>query len=145
VTVARLHGHVIGGAGLLAAACDLRVAADDLSYAIPEVAIGIPLTWAGLPRLAREIGLPRTRDLVMTGRQLGAGEAEAWGLVHRVVPPAELDAAVDALVDALLAQPPAALAMTVDGLRALGRAVSAPDVAWADPDLLRWSLRELRG
>jgi enoyl-CoA hydratase/carnithine racemase len=145
VTVARLHGHVIGGAGLLAAACDLRVAADDLGYAIPEVAIGIPLTWAGLPRLAREIGLPRTRDLVMTGRRLGADEAEAWGLVHRVVPAAELDAAVDALVDVLLAQPEAALAMTVDGLRALGRAVSAPEVAWADPDLLRWSLRDLGG
>jgi len=52
---------------------------------------------------------------------------------------------VDALVDGLLAQPEAALAMTVDGLRALGRAVSAPDTAWADPDLLRWSLRDLRG
>ena len=62
VTVARLHGHVIGGAFLLAAACDLRVAADDVSMSIPELAIGIPLTWAGLPRLAREIGLPRTRS-----------------------------------------------------------------------------------
>ena len=145
VTVARLHGHVIGGAGLLAAACDLRVASDDLSFAIPEVAIGIPLTWAGLPRLVREIGLPRTRDLVMTGRRLGAAEAEAWGLVHRVAPAAELDAAVDGLVAGLLSQPPAALAMTVDALRALGRAVSAPETAWADPDLLRWSLGELGG
>lgn len=145
VTVARLHSHVIGGAGLLAAACDLRVAADDLSYAIPEVAIGIPLTWAGLPRLVREIGLPRTRDLVMTGRRLGAAEAEAWGLVHRVVPAAELDAAVEAVVADLVAQPTAALALTVDALRALGRAVSAPEVAWSDPDLLRWSLGELDG
>jgi enoyl-CoA hydratase/carnithine racemase len=143
VTVARLQSHVIGGGALLAAACDLRVAADDLAVAIPEVAIGIPLTWAGLPRLVREIGLPRTRELVMTGRRLGAGEAQAWGYVHRVVPPAELDGAVDALVSELLSQPPAALALTVDALRALGRALSAPDTAWADPDLLRWSLREL--
>jgi enoyl-CoA hydratase/carnithine racemase len=142
VTVARLHGYVIGGAGLLAAACDLRVAADDLAYSIPEVNIGIPLTWAGLPRLAREIGLPRTRDLVMTGRAVGAGEAVSWGLVHRVVPAADLDAAVGELVATLVAQPPAALALTVDGLRALGRATSAADVSWADPDLLRWSLRE---
>jgi enoyl-CoA hydratase/carnithine racemase len=143
VTVARLQSHVIGGAALLAAACDLRVAADDLSVAIPEVAIGIPLTWAGLPRLVREIGLPRTRELVMTGRRLGAAEAQAWGYVHRVVPAAELDAAVDALVAELLAQPAPALAMTVDALRALGRALSAPETAWADPDLLRWSLRDL--
>jgi enoyl-CoA hydratase/carnithine racemase len=143
VTVARLHSHVIGGAALLAAACDLRVAADDLSVAIPEVAIGIPLTWAGLPRLVREIGLPRTRELVMTGRRLGASEAQAWGFVHRVVPAAELDAAVDALVAELLAQPAPALALTVDALRALGRALSAPETAWADPDLLRWSLHDL--
>jgi enoyl-CoA hydratase/carnithine racemase len=143
VTVARLQSHVIGGAALLAAACDLRVAADDLSVAIPEVAIGIPLTWAGLPRLVREIGLPRTRELVMTGRRLGAAEAQAWGYVHRVVPAAELDGAVDSLVAELLAQPAPALAMTVDALRALGRALSAPETAWADPDLLRWSLRDL--
>ena len=142
VTVARLHGHVIGGAALLAVACDLRVAADDLAYSIPEVAIGIPLTWAGLPRLAREIGLPRTRELVMTGRRIGAEEALGWGLVHRVVGSDALDAAVDELVSTLLAQPPTALAMTVDGLRALGRATSAADVSWADPDLLRWSLRD---
>jgi enoyl-CoA hydratase/carnithine racemase len=143
VTVARLQSHVIGGAALLAAACDLRVAADDLSVAIPEVAIGLPLTWAGLPRLAREIGLPRTRELVMTGRRLGAAEAQAWGYVHRVVPLDQLDAAVDTLVAELVAQPAAALSLTVDALRALGRALSAPETAWADPDLLRWSLRDL--
>ena len=142
VTVAALHGHVIGGGALLAVACDLRVAADDLSFAIPEVAVGIPLTWAGLPRLAREIGLPRTRDLVMTGRRVGAAEAERIGLVQRVVAATALDEEVAALVDGLLAQPAAPLAMTVDALRALGRAVSAPETAWADPDLLRWSLRE---
>jgi enoyl-CoA hydratase/carnithine racemase len=141
VTVAQLHGHVIGGAALLAAACDLRVAAGDVAIAIPEVAIGIPPTWAGLPRLAREIGLPRTRELVMTGRPLLADEALAWGLVNRVVASDHLADAVDDLVSGLIDQPPAALAMTVDGLRALGRAVSAPETAWADPDLLRWSLR----
>jgi enoyl-CoA hydratase/carnithine racemase len=142
VTVARLHGHVVGGAALLAVACDLRVAADDLAFAIPEVAIGLPLTWAGLPRLVREIGLPRTRDLVMTGRRVGGAEAERWGLVQRLVPAADLDAAVDEVVAGLLAQPPAPLAMTVDALRALGRHLSGPETAWADPDLLRWSLRE---
>jgi enoyl-CoA hydratase/carnithine racemase len=145
VTVARLHGHVIGGAALLAAACDLRVAADDVAIAIPEVAIGIPLTWAGLPRLAREIGLPRTRELVLTGRRLHAAEALAWGYVHRVVAPERLNGEVDALVAQLVAQPAAALALSVDALRALGRAVSAAETAWADPDLLRWSLRDARG
>jgi enoyl-CoA hydratase/carnithine racemase len=141
-TVARLHGHVIGGAFLLAAACDLRVASDDVSLSIPELAIGIPLTWAGLPRLVREIGLPRTRELVMTGRRIGGAEAQQWGLVHRLVAAHELDAAVDDLVAELLAQPAVPLAMTVDALRALGRAISGPETAWADPDLLRWSLQD---
>ena len=56
----------------------------------------------------------------------------------------ELDTAVEALVDELVAQPALALALTVDGLRALGRATSALDTAWADADLLRWSLRDGR-
>ena len=144
-TVARLQGHVIGGGALLAAACDLRVAADDLAVRIPEVALGLPLTWAGLPRLAREVGLSRTRDLVMTGRLLGADEALDWGLVHRVAPVDGLDAAVDDLVATLVAPPALALARTVDGLRALGRALSAPDTAWADPDLLLTSLTSSPG
>ena len=52
ITIARLHGHVIGGAVLLALACDLRVAAQDTSFWIPEVDLGVPLTW-GAPRAWR--------------------------------------------------------------------------------------------
>jgi len=141
VTVASLHGHVIGGAALLAVACDLRVATDDLRFRIPEVEIGIPLTWAGLPRLAREIGVSRTRDLVMTGRTVTATEALDIGLVHRIVPDTEGGAE---LVATLVAQPPLALALTVDGLRALGRTMAPQEQSWADADLLRWSLRDQR-
>lgn len=143
VTIAQLHGHVIGGAALLAAACDLRIGAGDVSIAIPEVSIGIPLTWAGLPRLAREVGLPRTRELVLTGRRVAAEEACAWGFLHRVVENDRLHDAVDGLVAELVAQPPTALAMSVDALRALGRATSASDLSWSDPDLLRWSLHHV--
>lgn len=140
VTVARLHGHVVGGAVLIAAACDLRIAADDVRVSIPEVALGIPLTWAGLPRLVREIGFPRTRDLVMTGRALDGAEAEAWGLVTRLVAAPDLDAATDALVAELLAMPDVPLRMTREALASLGR----PAISgwWSDPDLLAWSLRE---
>jgi enoyl-CoA hydratase/carnithine racemase len=142
VTIAQLHGHVIGGAALLAAACDLRVGADNVSIAIPEVSIGIPLTWAGLPRLVREVGLPRTREMVLTGRRLPADEALAWGFLHRVLERHRLDDAVDDLVAELVAQPTTALAISVDALRALGRATSASDLSWSDPDVLRWSLRD---
>jgi enoyl-CoA hydratase/carnithine racemase len=140
VTVAAIHGHAIGGACLLVAACDLRVATDDAWFRIPELALGIPLTWGGLPRLEREVGLPRARDLVLTGRAIGAAEAASWGLVQRVVPREGLQAAVDDLVATLLAQPAAPLAMTKDALAATARRRTSG--AWSDPDLLAWSLRE---
>src|SRR5205085_373879 len=102
-TVARLHGHVVGGAALLASACDLRVAADDVVLRIPELAIGIPLTWAGIPRLVREVGLPLARDWVMTCRPVPADELHRCGFAQRLAPRAELDAAVDECVAQLLA------------------------------------------
>lgn len=140
VTVASLHGHTVGGAVLLAAACDIRIAAEDLQLFIPELALGIPLTWAGLPRLVREIGLPRTRELVMTGRVLSGREAFDWGLVQRLVPAEKLAEETDALVSELLRMPPGPLAITKAALAAMGKA--GLHGAWADPDLLAWSLRD---
>lgn len=144
-TVARLHGHVIGGAALLAAACDLRVAADDTVVRIPELAIGIPLTWAGVPLLVREVGLPLTRDWVMTGRAVAADELLRSGYAQRVVPRDDLDAAVAACVDELTAMPPGPLAMTRALTAAIGRTTPAMVAGWADPDALQWSFREPEG
>ena len=139
VTVASLHGYVIGGAFLLAAACDLRVAAEDAILSIPEVAIGVPLTWAGIPRLAREIGISRTRDLILTGRRITAREALQWGFLHRV---GDRAGETRQLVNELLAMPEAPLAMSKDALLAHGRTIVSMEAAWADPDLIMWSGRE---
>lgn len=141
-TVARLHGHVVGGAALLAAACDLRIAADDTRLRIPELAVGIPLTWAGVPLLVREVGLPLTRDWVMTGRAVEADELLRSGFATRVVPAAALDDAVAACVAELVAMPPGPLAMTRALTAAIGRHAPAMVAGWADPDLLAWSFRE---
>jgi enoyl-CoA hydratase/carnithine racemase len=141
-TVARLHGHVVGGAALLAAACDLRVAADDVVLRIPELAIGIPLTWAGVPLLVREIGLPLTRDWVMTCRPVPADELHRCGYAQRLVPRADLDAAVDELVGQLLAVPPGPLAMTRAMTAAIGRTHPAMATAWADADHQVWAFTE---
>jgi enoyl-CoA hydratase/3-hydroxypropionyl-coenzyme A dehydratase len=102
VTVVRLHGHCVGGGVVLAAACDLRVAAENTRFSIPEVDLGIPLAWGGVPRLVREIGPSLTKELVMTCRPFDAAEAKAAGFVNRVVPEADLDAAVDELVEQLV-------------------------------------------
>ena len=142
VTVARLHGHVIGGGALLASAFDIRVAADNTVLRIPELAIGIPLTWAGIPRLVREVGLPIARDWIMTCRPVDATELHRTGFAQRLVPLDQLDDAVDACVAELLAIPPAPLAMTRAMTAALGRGHPAMAAAWGDADLQQWAFTE---
>lgn len=141
-TVARLQGHVIGGAALLAAACDIRIAADDVVVRIPELAIGIPLTWAGIPLLVREVGLPLTRDWVMTARAVLPDELLRSGFAQRVVPRDGLDRATQACVDELLAMPPGPLAMTRAMTSALGRTHPAMGAGWGDADHQQWSFTE---
>jgi enoyl-CoA hydratase/carnithine racemase len=141
-TVARLHGHVVGGAALLASACDIRVAADDTLLRIPELAIGIPLTWAGIPLLVREVGLPTARDWIMTCRSVDADELHRTGFAQRLVPRARLDAAVEECIDQLLAVPAAPLAMTRAMTSAIGRTHPAMVAAWGDADHQQWSFTE---
>lgn len=87
VTVASLHGHVVGGAVVLAAACDLRVADADTVFSIPEIDLGIPLAWGGIKRLVRDIGPTLTKELVLTGRPFTAREAQAAGFLNAVTEP----------------------------------------------------------
>lgn len=141
-TIAALHGHVVGGAALLAAACDLRVAAADTVLRIPELALGIPLTWAGIPLLVREVGLPVTRDWVMTGRRVGADELLRTGFVTRLASPDDFDATVQACVDELLTAPPGPLAMTRAMTAAIGRTAPAMVAGWGDADHQRWAFTE---
>lgn len=142
VTVARLHGHVIGGGALLAAACDIRIAADDVLVRIPELAIGIPLTWAGVPLLVREIGLPLARDWIMTCREVRAEELLRSGFAQRVVPAGEFDDAVSECLDQLLAVPPGPLVMTRAMMSAISRTHPAMVAGWGDADHQQWAFTE---
>jgi enoyl-CoA hydratase/carnithine racemase len=141
-TVAALHGHVVGGAALLAAACDIRIATEDTVLRIPELALGIPLTWAGIPLLVREVGLPATRDWVMTSRRVGAGELLRTGYATRLTPAGTLDEAVATCVGELLAAPPGPLAMTRAMTAAIGRTSPPMAAGWGDPDHQRWAFTE---
>ena len=115
--IARVRGYCLGAGLEVAAACDLRAASEEARFAMPEVRVGIPsvIEAALLPHL---IGAGRTRELVLTGREVAAAEALAIGLVGRVAPWNELDAAVDGWLDALLAAGPRALAAQKKLLRA---------------------------
>ena len=109
--IAKLQGYAFGVGLELALACDFRIAADDVELALPEVKLGMIPGSGGTQRLVRLIGLARAKDAIMRGRRIGAEEALALGLVTRVVPAAELDAAVGELVAELAELSPLALAM----------------------------------
>jgi 2-oxoglutaroyl-CoA hydrolase len=108
--IAKLKGYAFGVGLELALACDFRIAADDIQLALPEIKLGMIPGSGGTQRLARLIGLGRAKDAIMRGRRLRADEALSLGLVGEVVPAAELDGAVDRLVEELLALSPLALA-----------------------------------
>lgn len=142
VTVARLHGHCIGGGVVLAAACDLRVAADDVRFSIPEVDLGIPLAWGGIPRLVREIGPALTKELVMTCRPFGPAEAQAAGFLNRVVPSADLDEAVEDLVRQLETKSVLTLTATKQHVNAVTDGMVGMARTWNDADSLVTALRD---
>jgi enoyl-CoA hydratase/carnithine racemase len=91
--IARIDGVVLGAGLELAAACDLRVASEASRFGMPEVHLGIPsvIEAALLPHL---VGWGRARELLLLGDTFGAAQALQWGLVEKVVPAADLDAAV---------------------------------------------------
>lgn len=134
VVIAKIQGHCIGGAVVLASACDFRVAAESAQFAIPEVDLGIPLTWGGIPRLVREIGAPATRDLVMTCRKFNAREAHSLGLVQRLVPDDQLDTAVEELAEVLANKAALPLLATKRNVDAVTSTMIGRDRTWADAD-----------
>jgi enoyl-CoA hydratase/carnithine racemase len=109
--VCAIHGAAIGGALELALACDLRVMASDAIVGVPEVRLGLIPDVGGSSRLPQIVGLGRAKELIMTGKLIGAEEAERIGLVNRVAPPDELEAATQALVDELLTCAPVAVGL----------------------------------
>jgi enoyl-CoA hydratase/carnithine racemase len=84
--IAAVNGFALGGGCEVALACDLRLAAEDAQLGLPEILLGIIPGSGGTQRLPRLIGLARARDLVLSGRRVGAEEALAIGLVDRVIP-----------------------------------------------------------
>jgi enoyl-CoA hydratase/carnithine racemase len=108
-TIAVCVGHVVGAGAELAAGCDLRVAGDSARLRWAGARMGAPV---GPARLVPLVGLAVAKDLILTGRVVEAPEALELGLVHRLVPAADAEAAALALAHELAAHDPA-------GVRAL--------------------------
>ena len=95
LTIAAVNGYALGGGCELAMACDFRVVADNAKLGQPEILLGIIPGGGGSQRLSRLVGPSVAKDLLCSGRQVGAEEALRIGLANRVAPAAEtLDAAM---------------------------------------------------
>ena len=94
--IAKVQGVATAAGCQLVAACDLAVASDTATFATPGVRIGLFCSTPMVP-LTRAIGRKRALQMLLTGEPVDARTALDWGLVNRVVPPEQLDAAVDEL------------------------------------------------
>ena len=117
-TVAAVNGFALGGGCELAMCCHVRVASEAARFGQPEVKLGLIPGYGGTQRLPRLVGKGRALQLLLTGEIVDAQEAYRIGLVNLVVPGAELLERARALLAAMLANAPAALALAVETVNA---------------------------
>jgi enoyl-CoA hydratase len=103
--IAAIEGYAVAGGIELAVWCDLRVAAEDATLGVFCRRWGVPLVDGGTVRLPRLVGTGRALDLILTGRAVGAAEAQAMGLVDRVVPSGQARQSAEALAHELAGLP----------------------------------------
>ena len=131
-TLAAITGFCLGGGCELALACDFRVAGASSRFGQPEVTLGIMAAAGGTRRLPALVGLAHARRLLFSGAVIDAAEALRIGLVDRVVPDAEVDAAAAAFLAPILAAAPEAVRLTKASLIAREHGASDEHLARLD-------------
>jgi enoyl-CoA hydratase/carnithine racemase len=108
--VARVNGHALAGGLGLMLACDLAIAAQEAEFGTPEINLGL---WPYMISAVIQRNVPRkiALDMMLSGRRITAEEAGRWGMVNRVVPRGQLDAAVESMVGELASKSPLILAL----------------------------------
>ncbi len=107
--ITRVQGAAMGGGLGLVCVSDIAIASTDATFSLPEVRLGLAPAMVS-PFVLQQLGLTRTRELMLTGRRFGAGQAKEYGLVHEVCAPDELDNRVQAVLDDLRQCSPNAIA-----------------------------------
>ena len=115
--IAAVNGYALGGGCELAMACHVRIASTNAVFGQPEVKLGLIPGYAGTQRLPRLVGKGRALELLMTGRNVTAEEAERIGLVNRVVEPEALMPAVDELLAAIFRNGPLAVGRCIEAVQ----------------------------
>lgn len=134
--IASIHGFCIGGGCAIALTADLRYCADDAVFAIPAARLGLGYNAPGIATLSRIVGEPRAKEIFMTARRFDAREAEAMGLVNRVLPKAELDAFVAKTIEMICENAPLTLRAVKSAFIDLARSESM-----RKPDEVRDAIR----
>ncbi|MCP4895604.1 MAG: enoyl-CoA hydratase [bacterium] len=132
--VAAVNGFALGGGCELAMACHLRVASANAIFGQPEVKLGLIPGFAGTQRLPRLVGRGRALELLLSGRNVSAEEAERIGLVNRVVDQVELTQVVEDLLKSIFNNGPLAVAHCIEAVN------HGSDMAFDDGCLLEATL-----
>lgn len=115
-SVAAVNGYALGGGCELAMACHVRVASSNAVFGQPEVKLGLIPGYGGTQRLPRLVGRGRALELLITGRNVAADEAERIGLVNRVCDPVALTQTVNELLSSILANGPRAVGHCIEAV-----------------------------
>jgi len=142
VVIGAANGLAVGGGVVLLTCCDLRLSAESAWFSIPEVELDLPLSWQALPRLMRELGPARTKELVMACERFTSADAERWGFVNHVYPDDELWGETRRLAARLLSMDPLSLAMTKKACDALANLMVPKEVTWSDGELMLLAYRQ---
>jgi enoyl-CoA hydratase/carnithine racemase len=126
-SLAMIYGYCLGGGLEIALACDLRYCAASAKFGIPAARLGLAYNIEGHKRLLETVGHSRAREIMFLARRYGAEEALAMGLVHRVLPDAELERYVGEVIQALCENAPLAIANSKTILEEYAKATGGPD------------------
>ncbi|MEY2425483.1 MAG: hypothetical protein QOI61_1055 [Actinomycetota bacterium] len=140
-TIARVHGYALAGGFGLALACDMVVAADNAVFGTPEIDVGLWPYMITVP-LSRSMPPKKALELMLTGRRVDAAEADRIGFVTRVVPTAELDAAVAELAATLAEKSPAIVKLGRDSFYDVWDSAAADALALLHPLLTLTTLTD---
>ncbi len=131
-TLAMIHGFCLGGGLGLALACDMRIGDDASQYAIPAAKLGIGYNARWVRPILAAVPPSRAKELLFTGRRFRSAEAEAMGLVTRLVPAADLEAATRALAAEIAGNAPLSVAAAKRVIDEIVRHPEAPNMADLD-------------
>ena len=119
--LAAINGHCLGGGLELAIRCDLRLCAREAQLGMPPAKLGLIYGHTGLERFIEAVGVPRTKELFLTGRTFAGGRAEEIGLVHEAHPATEIEARSLTLAAEIAANAPISMRGNKQAIETLAR------------------------